>query len=464
MSTASDSEAAYQLNDLGNSLADRGDFAAAIDAYRRAIALLPNFAAAYSNLGAALRDAGRVDEALAAHKRSVELNPRSPAALNNLGVALNDAGWFADAIKVFGAATVYDPNYAEAWTNLGIAHLSNRDGAQALATGRRAIEIDPKLAKARMNYAMILLATGNLRDGFIEHEWRFDCHWHFKRRQLDRPFWDGTPMPNGTLLVHAEQGFGDAIHFVRYVRRARELCNRVVLEIHSELARLMSEMADSVVSSGEPLPAFDAHCSTMSLPAILKLESHDASAYIKPRPKLVAIWADRLGQYKRPRVGICHRGRPTHSNDQHRSMPVDVPRELVRRDDVSWVNLLKRMGSLSPAPGTPGAGEDGEPFGIDFTEGLNDFADTAALIANLDLVISVDTAVAHLAAAMGKPCWIMLPYVAEWRWMIHGDTSPWYPSVRLFRQSRFADWSDVVSRVSAALDEFNDGNSTATTL
>jgi len=456
MPTESDSDAAYQLNDLGNSLADRREFDAAIDAYRQAILLLPNFAAAHSNLGAALRDAGRVGEALAAHKRAVELNPRSPAALNNLGVALNDAGWFADAIKVFGAATAFDPNYAEAWTNLGVAYLSNRDSARAIEAGRRATEIDPKLAKARMNYAMILLATGNLHEGFVEHEWRFACHPDFKPRQLDRPFWDGRAMPDGTLLIHAEQGFGDTIHFVRYVRRAMELSNRVVMEVHPELARLMSDMAGNVVARGEPLPAFDAHCSMMSVPAILNLDAHDPSVYITPRPKLVAIWADRLRQYHRPRVGICYRGRPTHSNDQNRSMPADTLRELVRRDDVSWVSLLKPKTASSPSPGVPEEGKGDARFGVDFSEELNDFADTAALIANLDLVIAVDTAVAHLAAAMGKPCWIMLPYVAEWRWMIDGDRSPWYPSVRLFRQSRFADWTDVVSQVSAALDEFNE--------
>jgi hypothetical protein len=357
---------------------------------------------------------------------------------------------------VLGAATVYDSKYAEAWTNLGIAYQSNRDAVNALAAGRRAIEIDPKLAKARMNFAMILLATGNLREGFIEHEWRFKCHWHFKPRQLDRPFWNGQLMPTSTLLIHAEQGFGDAIHFVRYVRRAQERCQRIVLEVHPELTRLLSDFGDRVISRGEPLPAFDAHCSTMSLPEILRIDSYDASNYITPRPKLVSVWAERLECLKRPCVGICHRGRPTHSNDQHRSMPAAALRKLVRRDDVTWVNLLKRMGSLTPAPGIRGAGEDGERFGVDFTDDLNDFADTAALIANLDLVIAVDTAVAHLACAMGKPCWVVLPYVAEWRWMIDREDSPWYPSSRLFRQSKFADWSDVVERVSKAFDEFID--------
>jgi Flp pilus assembly protein TadD len=431
-------------SDLGNVLCELGEPEHAIDCYRRAIELDSQSASHLINLGAALRDCNRLTEAIEAYHRALALDPCSGEAHNNLGVALMDEGRLDQAIGSFRRAIQLKGDYADAYTNLGIALYANRRGDDAVAACREAVEMSPSFAKAHSNLALILLGTGHCREGWGEHEWRWKCNPKFKPRDFAQPQWDGSSPDGKTILVYAEQGLGDTIQFSRYVPLVAKRAGRVILECQAALARLMESLQcpATMVLSGQPLPAFDTHCPLMSLPYALGADSVVADIpYLHPRPCLVDAWREKLGAKSRLRVGIAWAGRPTHSNDRNRSMPPENLGVLAKVDGIEWHSLQKQTSGSVPK----------ELRFIDHSCELNDFADTSAVIANLDLVISVDTAVAHLAGAMGKTTWLLLPYVAEWRWMLDRADSPWYPTMRLFRQERWGDWLGVMRRVVDAL-------------
>jgi hypothetical protein len=355
-----------------------------------------------------------------------------------------DMGEIDQAIASFDRAVRLKSDYADAFTNLGVALYANSRADDAIVACRKAVELSPSFAKARSNLALILLGTGHFREGWKEHEWRWKCNPKFKPRNFRRPQWDGSSLAGKTILLHAEQGFGDTIHFCRYVPLVARGASRVILECQPTLARLLESLPCQlqIVTTGQPVPSFDIHCPLMSLPFALGEDAVVADVpYLHPRPRLTDAWRERLGPKSRKRVGIAWAGRRTHSNDRNRSMPSSHLNALAEIREIEWHSLQKHV-----------TGE--RPSGlciIDHGSELNDFADSAALIANLDLVISVDTAVAHLAGTMGKPTWVLLPHVAEWRWMLEREHSPWYPTVRLFRQKRWADWPGVIRRVALAL-------------
>jgi hypothetical protein len=300
---------------------------------------------------------------------------------------------------------------------------------------------------------MLLLLLGRLREGFAEYEWRWRMPgFATPRRAFAQPMWTGDALAGRTLLVHAEQGLGSAIQFARYVELAAT-GGRVLLECRRPLQRLFAQSlarpggpAAGVVVKGEELPPFDCHAPLMSLPHLLgtTLETIPARVpYLAARPDDVAAWRERLASALRPRIGLVWAGDANHENDHNRSMPPQFLAPLADAPAAFFSLQVPARGELSPV----------FPAGsvIDLAPALGDFAETAAVIANLDLVISVDTAVAHLAGALARPVWLLLPYVPEWRWLLERDDSPWYPTMRVFRQRKAGDWRGLVDHLAGVL-------------
>jgi Flp pilus assembly protein TadD len=443
-------------------LAELGRYGEAEASARAAIDLAPDFPAAHYNRGNALEKLGRFAEAEASYRRALAPQPNYADALNNLGHVLNVVGRSAEAESLLRRALASRPDSPATLNNLGIALAALGRPREAIAAYREALRLSPDFPDAHNNLGYALLLVGDFEQGWEEHEWR----WRMQNmapgvRDFAAPPWRGEPLEGRTLLLHAEQGLGDTLQFCRYASIiARQ--GRVVLEVQPPLARLASRMAGvaAVVARGETLPPFDAHLPLLSAPRALRtrLETIPAhTPYLEPDPAEAAAWRARLAALPGPRVGLVWAGASRDgvpalaAIDARRSAPLAALAPLAEVAGVSFVSLQK---------GAP-AGEATEPpAGLilhDFTADLDDFADTAALIANLDLVISVDTSVAHLAGAMGKPIWLLNRYDTCWRWLLGRDDSPWYPSLRQFRQTAPGDWPDVIERVRDALRVWANG-------
>ena len=433
-------------NDLGNVLCDDGRAEEAIGFYRRAIGINPRYLPAYNNMGTALRDRGRVNEAIDCYRTALAISQSVPEVYNNLGVALTELGRLGEAVDAYMRAIGMRPNYVDAHTNLGIALMAGGDAVGAVRACSRAVELDPNSTKAHNNLALILLGAGEYLRGWAEHEWRFKCNPMFIERPFEQPQWKGEALEGRTVLLHAEQGLGDTIQFSRFIPTVAERGGRVVLECQGELVRLLETLAgvEQIIPRGAALPGFDVHCPLMSLPLALRTtaEAIPSAPYIFPHSELRSAWEERLGPRRHVRVGLAWAGRMTHSNDANRSMRFEQNAPLLAVEKVEFH-------SLGHGPAAEQARGDARI--IDHSGELTDFAETCALVANLDLVICVDTAVAHLAGAMGKPVWVLLPFAPEWRWMVGREDSPWYPGARLFRQRRWGDWVGVMRCVTHAL-------------
>lgn len=433
-------------NHLGDELERSGQLDQAIAAYREALALRPDYAEAYNNLGNALRRKGQLDDAMSAFRRALSLRPDFPEAHNNLGNALTDLGELDAAVEAYHRAIELRPDYVAAYTNLGVTLREKGALEQSIAAFRKALSFRPDYADAHFGLAWTLLLNGDFEPGWREYEWRWRRDAQHGAREFAQPRWDGTPLNGRTILLHHEQGFGDTIQFVRYASWVAARGGRVMLECPPELIRLLrgAPGVERVVALGTPLPAFDVHCPLLSLPLAFgtTLDSIPASVpYVSAPAELIAKWSQRIAPAgRRLNVGLAWAGRPTYGNDRNRSLPASAFARLGSVEGCAFHSLAK-----TPAVAIPGLQIS------DHSADLDDFADTAALIANLDLVISVDTAVAHLAGALGKPVWLLLPIAPDWRWMLHRDDSPWYPTMRLFRQARWGDWDGVIERVTQFL-------------
>lgn len=448
---AADPKSAAALHNLGVALAQLGRFTDALDCYDRAIALKSNYPSAYNNRGAALAAIARIDEALASYERAIALRPDYAVAYNNRGIALWALERQAEALASCERAIALDPGYADAHYNRGNALRELQRHEEAAESYERAIALDPGNASAHWNLADSLLLQGDFARGWPEYEWRWKLgERRGAKRELDRPLWrGGEPLAGRTILLHAELGLGDTLQFCRYAPQVARLGARVVLEVQPALVSLLQglEGVDEIVAAGRALPAFDLHCPLMSL--ALAFESHLGNIphtvpYVRSDPARVAAWRARLGPARAPRVGIVWGGSRRLANDK-RSMALAQMLPLVR-DWAEWVSLQQEVSEADAA--WLASRDDIRHFGSD----LHDFADTAALVEQMDLVLTVDTSVAHLAGAMGKPVWILLPHVPhDWRWLLERDDSVWYPSARLFRQRAARDWDGVVRRVSEEL-------------
>jgi Flp pilus assembly protein TadD len=442
---------ASAYNNLGLALTEKGDLDGALSALRKAIALNESFPDAYNNLGNALRAAGKLDEAAAAFRRAIGRRPNFAEAHNNLGTVLLDKGETENAIAEFRQAIAIRPNYPNAHSNLGIALAEKGEFEPAEHAAREAIRLSPDLAEAHGNLAMVLLVRGDFERGWEEYEWRWKCKSLPPVRNFAQPQWDGSVAENRTILLHTEQGFGDTIQFIRFVSLMTARGGKIIVPCQPELVRLfkISPLPCRVIARSDPLPAFDAHCPLLSLPRIFQTTLANVPGnvpYLQPDPQDFQKWRDRTSQFQsKLKVGLMWAGRTGPMRDRRRDTELAQWIGLQRISGATFFSLRKEEATDQSA----GASSDFEL--IDWTRELKDFAETAALIANLDLVITVDSAVAHLAGAMGKPTWTLLPFAADWRWLQAREDSPWYPTMRLFRQHSNGAWDDVIKRISIEL-------------
>ena len=410
---------------------------------REAIALEPKQAAFHANLGNVLRAQGRWAEAAAVLEQALALDPGAVQAHYDLGCALAALGGPGDAADRFRQAIALRPGFAVAHNDLATVLKSQGRLDDAIDSFRAAVSADAAYAMAHTNLGMALLARGDFAEGWPEYEWRWDAGGGFAaRRDFSQPQWRGEAVDGRTLLIHAEQGFGDAIQFCRYAPLARDRGLTVVLEVPLELVRLMQSLdgVDQVLARGEPLPRFDLHCPMLSLPPALgtTLETIPAEVpYLSADPDQARVWAGRLGAAPGLKVGLAWAGGRQTASDAQRSLSADLLAPLIGAPGVRWFSLQK---------------DEPSPAGvIDLMADAKDFADTAALIANLDLVVSVDTAVAHLAGAMGKPVWLLDRYDPDWRWLTGRRDSPWYPTMTIYRQPAPGGWTHVIEAISEHL-------------
>ncbi|MEO5374526.1 MAG: tetratricopeptide repeat-containing glycosyltransferase family protein [Alphaproteobacteria bacterium] len=434
--------------DLGHALKTAGRLDEAVASYQRAVDLAPTDAVIQSNLGVCLDAAGRGEEAIAAHRRAVTLAPDDADSLCNLGAALQRTGASAEAAACFQRAVARDPDSARAATNLGVALQEMGRLEDAIVCHRRSIALTPDVAEAHYNLAIACLRRGDLEEGWREFEWRLRMR-TVPRRTFPCPRWAGESLQGRSILLHAEQGLGDTIQFLRYAALLARRGARVVVEAQSPLRRLLpSAHGVAEVCGPEALPPTDVFCPLLSLAGVFgtTLDTIPAEVpYLGAPPLLVERWRQRFASWPGLRVGIVWAGNPNHPKDFVRSLPLEA---LLPLGDVAGVRFFSlQLGAAALS----GGGLSGRLHVVDLAPSLGDFADTAAAIVALDLVITVDTAVAHLAGALGRPVWVMLAHASDWRWLTNRDDSPWYPTARLFRQSAPGDWSGVVQRIRTAL-------------
>jgi tetratricopeptide (TPR) repeat protein len=468
---------------LGAVLFDRAAFEECERCYREALRLNPGFAEAHNNLGGLLIKLGRLDEAEVNLREACKLRPDFPEALNNLGDllrlrgrpeeaeaccrealrlkpdyvpaqlilgnALRESGRFHEAESCYRSALDRNPIWPEALNNLGTLLYDLGRPGEAIQSLRTAVSQRPDYADAHFNLGITLLLAGQFDEGWREYEWRWRQETKKPHlRGFRQPLWDGGDIGDRVLLLHAEQGLGDTLQFCRFAP-AIAAGRRVVLEVQRPLLPLLTGLPgiERIVARGDPLPPFDLHCPLLSLPRLLgtTLETIPREAsYLRADPQRAAAWRERVGQLDGLRVGLVWAGNQTMSGDRRRSIALERFSELADLPGVSFVSLQKGpAASQSPPPGLSLH---------DWTDDLHDFGETARLIEALDLVISVDTGVAHLAGALGRSVWLLNRFDRCWRWLLDRDDSPWYPTLRQFRQIQPGDWSRVLQDVRAELE------------
>ncbi len=461
-------------------------FPAALASYQQATELNPNDADAHGQCGALLLELKLYQDALHYYNRELTLNPSSlsglrgrclvymalgsfekakkdaeqAVALNplsanaflNLGAILHKLGRQVEALKANDIAIQLEPAYAQVYSNRGLVLVDMHRFDEAMADYNQSIEIDAECANAYWNKAILSLLTGDYAQGWSLYEWRWKTILKDFRRTFAQPLWLGEfSIKDKTLLISAEQGLGDFIQFCRYVPLVAALGPKVVLEVPKALVSLISTLPGNymMVEQGSTLPSFDYHCPIMSLPLALGTSLSNIPAkvpYLFVNDKKLQNWQKRLGKPTKPRIGLVWSGSTIHQNDHHRSiafetiepllgLPLDfhVLQKEIRKADMERLATHVEVKSHQ--------------------DKLTDFSETAALIQAMDLIVSVDTSVAHVAAAMGKPCWILLPYSPDFRWMTNREDSPWYPTVTLFRQPKQNDWATVISQIEEKMKE-----------
>ncbi|MDB5516792.1 MAG: hypothetical protein JWQ17_3550 [Tardiphaga sp.] len=470
---------------LGAVLREQGKPLEAIHACERAIVLKPDIAEAHITLGAARLDLEQPEQAITAYDKALELTPGDARIHSNLGVALIRLDRLDAAAQAFRTAIALDPLHAPAHTNLGVA-LQGQDRLQEAITAHRlAIALDPGLAKAysnlaeglkdegrldealqvscqavslascdhiqRFNHALALLMEGNYEVGWQAYEVRRKKGvLALRERSFAAPEWRGEKLKGRTLLLHAEQGLGDTLQFVRFVHDLVDSGASIVIESQRPLAGLLQSLGSvRVVTQGDPLPAFDVHLPLMSLPHVLgtRLDTIPATVpYLAADPEKVARWEARIGRTTDLAVGVVWSGNASHKFDRRRSIAAATVLPSLVMPGVRLFSLQK-----DARPEDAAALKTMAADVIDLAPALDDFTDTAAALQALDLVIAVDTSTAHLAGALGRPVWLMLPFALDWRWLRDREDSPWYPTMRLFRQSTPRVWTDVLSRIRSEL-------------
>jgi len=446
------------LVNRGVTLHDLGRSREALESYDRALALQPDNFEALTNRGVALQNLRRYGEALSSHERALAVRPSDAVALNNLGVTLHRLGQLDEALANYDRALAARPDYAEAFVNHGVTLHDLKRFDEALASYDRAIALQPDYADAFFFRSMSRLLTGDFERGWFEYERRWESSSAaLSKRDFQQPLWLGEDdIADKTILLHSEQGFGDTIQFCRYAPLVAARGARVMIEVEEPLQGLMTGLDGVVriIAKGDPLPDFDIQCPLLSLPLAFRTRMNTIPSnlsYLRPPKRTLQDWDARLGQESRPKIGLAWAGNAKHVRDRERSISFSAFLPLLDVD-ATFVSLQKDICKA-----------DAEMLGAnrnirDPGNSLGDFSDTAALISRLDLVISVDTSIAHLAGALGKPVWVLLTHVPDWRWLLDGDDNPWYPTARLFRQSDTREWDSVMARIRDALPEFIESN------
>jgi tetratricopeptide (TPR) repeat protein len=475
------------FNSFGDALRASGDTPRAIALFRQAMKTDPQFADAHNNLGMTFAQIGQTDEAIAEYAIAIKLNPRLAQVYNNLGNALLKKRLVDQAISAFEQALSIRPDYPDAMMNLSVALKVKHEDHRALKLLERALELRPNFFEALLNYGQslcdehrfkeaidvfqraialrpedpsahfhlsgVLLLTGDFSQGWREYEWRIlRRDRQFTKFNPAKPAWRGEDPAGKRILIYAEQGAGDAIQFCRLVTSLAQRGAQPILACPPHLLRLLRTLdgVSHLTTNTQDWQQFDSQCYLLSLPLLLGLKSQTIPAkvpYLHAQPDSIDYWRTRLeplGAIKK--IGLVWAGNPDHTNDHNRSIPLSKFAPLAAIADLAFISLQK------------GAGADQSPPAglqlIDHTSEIYDYADTAGLIANLDLVIAADTSVAHLAGAMGKPVWTLLPYHPDLRWMLDRPDSPWYPTMRLFRQTSMADWDASIQAAAEALISF----------
>jgi tetratricopeptide (TPR) repeat protein len=423
--------------------------------FQQVLARAPNHVEARLNSGLAQAMLGFPELALRDFDVALQYAPGHPGVHYNRGVALIKLGRYAEAVEANDRALAIAPQYPTAWLNRGKALMQLNRCDDAIASYREALAIRKDFADAHFNNALALLTRGDYARGFAEYEWRWRRSEMPAQKSRGKPLWLGEyPLAGKTVLLHAEQGLGDTIQFARYAPLLAASGARVVLEVQDELKRLLGRLdgVAAVIARGEQSPPFDVHCPLGSLPLALHTEPGAVPAqipYLAADTAQVEKWSTRLDALPRPRIAIAWSGNPSHDNDRNRSIPfarlaplfaccgdgktagfISIQRDL-RAEDAAALAVETSVTHLGAA--------------------LSDFSDTAALLALCDFVIAVDTAAVHLAGAMGRPVWVLVPFAPDWRWTRDGESTPWYPTARLFRQTALGDWDGVIARVAEEL-------------
>jgi tetratricopeptide (TPR) repeat protein len=435
----------------GNALRALKRFDEALASYDSALALRPDYAEALSNRGNVLHELKRYDDALVSFDRALALRADYAVALCNRGAALHALKRHDEALASYDRALALQPDYAEALSNRGATLSELKRCDEALADYERALALQPELPEIHWNQATLRLLTGDYDRGWAEYEWRWKRESMARSmRNFPQPLWLGGDEISGkTILLHSEQGFGDTIQFCRYGPLVAARGARVILEVEKPLQSLMTTLAGTiqVVTKVGPLPDFDLQCPLLSLPLAFgtQLETVPAATpYLTAPRQHSKVWEARLGQKDRPRIGLVWSGSETHHRDAERSIGLRALLPLLDLD-ATFVSVQKVV-----RPADAAVLKERSDI-LHFADVFDDFSDAAALISQLDLVISVDTSIAHLAGALGNPVWIMLPYIPDWRWLLDRGSTPWYPTARLFRQDDTRMWDGVIVRVREAL-------------
>jgi tetratricopeptide (TPR) repeat protein len=449
----------------GNALRHRKRLHEALASYDGALSLRRAYPEALSNRGAALHDLLRFDEALADYAGALALRPEFAEAISNRGNALQELKRFEEAVEEYNRAALLKQNFAEAYSNCGNALRELGRFDEALASFDRAMAMAPDLGEAHFNAAICLLLTGDFDRGWKQYEWRWKTEQlTAAKRNFAQPQWNGSDEIGAkTVLLHAEQGLGDTLQFCRYAPRVAARAARVIFEVPKPLVALMRTLAGGieVVALGDPLPDFDLHSPLLSLPLAFNTDLATIpgdTPYLSPDAAKREAWRSRLGPHDKPRVGLVWAGDPrkqlpnAHLIDRQRSVTFDMVAPLFDITGCQFVSLQKGEDAVTQLRNSPLRHRV-----IDWSDEFQDFSDTAALIDNLDLVIAVDTSVAHLAGALGKPLWLLNRYNTCWRWLLDRDDSPWYPTARIFRQNETRNWDPVIARVRDALRDHAGG-------
>ncbi len=439
---------------LGNVLVSMNRREEAVDRFQMALRLRPDYADAYVNLGSVLTELHRPAEGVLYLRQAIRLRPSFAAAHNQLGLALAAQGQYAEAEASYGKALDLNPRYPEAHSNLGNAYQEQGRLAEALACYELALCHDPGAASTHWNRALSLLQKGDFEAGWAEYEWR----WQRKQtpaRPFQQPRWDGSPLEGRTILLYMEQGLGDMLMFIRYAALVKERGGTVIVECPAFLIPLFSRCMgiDRLVAEGTPLPEFDVQAPLMSLPSLLGTTLATVPAkvpYFNPDDQLVEQWRQRLGVVDGFKIGIVWQGNPHHSLDHYRSIALNEFAPLAAVPGVRLVSLQcgsgrEQLSLISSRFSVIGLGAD-----LDKEAGA--FMDTAAIMKCLDLVVIVDTAAAHLAGGLGVPVWVPLCAIGEWRWLLDREDSPWYPTMRLFRQKKLGEWGPTFQRMAREVE------------